>query len=835
MRNLAIEVRRALRSLARRPGFTALVAVTLAVGIGANVGIAGYLSYFIRPTVEAPDLGRVHWLFDATPEEPYGQLSYLDWRDVAAADTGLVEHAAYRIFAASVVAPGQTLHAWGFAVSGEYFRLFGTRPQAGRLLQPADDRPGAEPVVVLADAYWRKHFDADPAVVGTTVALDGEHRYTVVGIGPRGFQGHGYTLSLFVPLATVEPLLTQPFGHEGSPVNALARLAPGAGREPAEAALAAIAAGLDRSHPRTGPRAGPEPGSAGQPRCFRLEPAAEWNGFPQDDPVARGARLLMGTVAFLLVLACANVANLMLARAVGRERELAVHAAVGAGRGRLGVQLLAEGLALALLGGVLGLPLAYGLHALVESYLLASNPVGMGEWGEGSSLIVDPAMTVSVFGAAVVGGGLLVAFAPLFRMRRFELAAALRSGTRASGGLRGPLGLLVVFQVALAVVLLFGAGLLARNLWLALGRDPGFEIDGLAVAALYLPFERRGPGGGPIDEGPVKERYQELLDRARELPEVGAAALASRIPLSPLARQVRAAPPDGAGAPAEPVALDFDVVSEGYFETLGVPLLQGRAFGPGDRAGAPPVVVLNRTAAERLFPGGGAVGESLALVELGPGGGGAPPESWQVVGVVGDHHSRGLTAEIEPMVYFSFHQKLQRRLALFARTGGPIQAPLRRMLRERFPEVAVVDLVPFSDQVRRTLVDQRMLRDLGAGFGLAGLGLAALGVFALLSYAVSRRTRELGIRQAVGATPAAVRRLVLAESGRLVVWGIALGTAAAWTLARWLEGFLYGLEARDPATWLAVAATVVAAALVAALLPAVRASRVSPLEALRQE
>lgn len=542
----------------------------------------------------------------------------------------------------------------------------------------------------------------------------------------------------------------------------------------------------------------------------------------------------MGTVAFLLVLACANVANLMLARAVGRERELAVHAALGAGRGRLGVQLLAEGLALALLGGILGLPLAHGLHALVESYLLASNPVGMGEWGEGSSLIVDPAMTVPVFAAAVVGGGLLIALAPLFRMRRFDLAFALRSGTRASGGLRGPHGLLVVAQVALAVVLLFGAGLLARNLWLALGRDPGIEIDGLAVAALYLPFERRGPGGGPVDEDPVKARYQELLERARELPEVQEAALASRIPLSPLARQVRAAPPDGAGSPAEPVALDFDVVSEGYFETLGVPLLQGRAFGPGDRAGAPPVVVLNRTAAERLFPGGGAVGESLALVELGPGGG-APPESWQVVGVVGDHYSRGLTAAIEPMVYFSFHQKLQRRLALFARTGGPIQTPLRRMLRERFPEVAVMDLVPFSDQVRRTLVDQRMLRDLGAGFGLAGLGLAALGVFALLSYAVSRRTRELGIRQAVGATPAAVRRLVLSDSGRLVGWGIALGSAAAWALARWLEGFLFGLEARDPGTWLAVAATVAAAALAAALLPAVRASRVSPLEALRQE
>jgi predicted lysophospholipase L1 biosynthesis ABC-type transport system permease subunit len=225
------------------------------------------------------------------------------------------------------------------------------------------------------------------------------------------------------------------------------------------------------------------------------------------------------------------------------------------------------------------------------------------------------------------------------------------------------------------------------------------------------------------------------------------------------------------------------------------------------------------------------VGGSLTLNDPRQGG----PQTWQVVGVVGDLRGKGLMTEPEPMVYFSFHQKLQRRLALLARAETPIQAPLRTMLRESFPEIAVVDLVPFSDQVRRTLADQRMMRDLGAGFGLAGLGLAALGIFALLSYSVSRRTRELGIRQAVGATPAAVRRLVLSESGRLVAWGIALGTAAAWALGRWLESFLYGLEARDPGTWLAVAATVAAAALVAALLPAVRASRVSPLAALRQE
>ncbi|HXU34277.1 MAG TPA: ADOP family duplicated permease [Thermoanaerobaculia bacterium] len=811
MHQLLLEARLTLRGLIRQPGFALTVILTLAVGIGANLAFFGYASYFLAPTIEAPEPGRVVKVHTGTREEPDGASSYLDWQDFRSGGARtFAQLPAYQIFGSTLAAKEQTLHAWGTAVSGEYFPLFGRPAVLGRLLDANDDRAGAERVLVLNHFFWKNHFGSDPALVGQTVELEGQKRYRIVGVAAEGFQGDGLATGIYIPLATAEGLLRGLDDRSSRRLQVLGRLRPGVSLESARAALSALARGLDEAH------------AEAEPRLMSLAPVTEMDASLLADPTVRAAKGLLIAVGLLQLLACANVANLVLARTVGKRREMAIHAALGAGRLRIARRLLAEALLLSISGGLLGLALARGITQVIEHYLLQAVPVGLGDFSAGSSLIADPRRMTLFFAALCLGTALLVSLAPLVQALRRNLVGALKSrgeGDRASRNLDFR-SLLVIAQVALSVVLLLAAGLLLRTQREVRGQDLGFDPDRLTLVTLHIPTLRS------TDNTQGLKLYQSILDRVRALPGVSAAGLAWRVPLSITGTT------DPVSLPGEEVKVPIamNVVSPEYLETLGLRLVAGRNFSSGDTSDGTGAALLNQAAVEQLFPKGQPLGQRLAVeADDVPGG------QVAVVGVVANTRFGRLTEPIQPLVYYPFAQRFRQRMTLMVRANGPLAQPLAECLRRNFPDVAVIDFQPMSEQVRRAGADQKMNADLAGGFGLFGLGLAALGIFSVLSFTVSRSGRAIGIRMALGATGRDIGLWVLAGAGRWVAVGLGIGLAASWAFARLLESLLYGVRAKDPLIALGVVALLGTVALVAALVPASRAARIEPVRALKEE
>ena len=802
------DLRLALRALASRWRFSALVIATMAIGIGTTVGVWVYLSYFVRPTLDAPDPGRLVWLSNPAPDDRWRRFDLADWQALESASGELfTETAASRIYSASLQSGDQTLHVFGTAVSGGYFELLGARASRGRLLEPRDDRIDADPVLVLSDLTWRRHFRGDPGVVGTTVSLDGRHSYTIIGITEPGFQGTGFWAAVHTPLAQAGPLLsrTRPLEEQG--VSILARLRPELSIDEAQTRLASAARGLDESRPLAAPR---EP---------RLQSVERFDESFAEEPIYQAARVLMAAVVMLLLLGCANVASLMLAQGVGRRREIAVHAALGAGRGRAMRRFLLEGVLLSVTGGMVGLVLVPPLLRLIEHYLRMDVPVVMGDWGAGTRLIVNEGeLALFVAGVSVLTG-LLFSLAPMMQTMSLDLVTALKGDSIASGSRRWQArDALVVVQVALSVVLLVGAALLGRALLRLQHLPLGFDERGLFLATVYLPKERLNDG----NDGALL--FHELSERLAELPGVESASLVQQVPLG-MQDETRVEV-DG-----ERATVLYNAVGRDYFATLRVATLAGRTFADGDDGAAPRVAVLNRTAAEHFFPGEPAIGRTMTLHSGSWEETGARVE---VVGVVADSLSEPEWRPMAPMVFLPFAQHPSPRPTLVVRAAGPIERRLRDLLRSEYPDLAVVSLVPFEEQRKRSLATQRMNADMSGGLALLGLLLSGFGIFSVMSYTVSQRTREIGIRMAVGAERADVGRWVLAEAMRRVGLGLLIGLAGAWAQARLLESLLVGVEARDP--WILAVVPIVLSfcALLAAWMPARRATRVEPIRALRE-
>jgi putative ABC transport system permease protein len=815
MTEILRETRRAALGLAREPGLTATVVLTLALGIGANTALFAYLCVFLWPTLDAPHPEALFRVQDAGDQISWGRVSYDDFADYRAGSDELFDGlAAHRGYGASLRRGDETLFAWGSLVSADYFGLFGKAPLHGRWIGPEDGRPGAPRVVVLGYPFWRRHFGADPAAVGETVHLEGELPYTIVGVAPRGFQGPGLPMAVYTPLAHWPDLARGLDERAVGTVDVLGRLAAGASRESAAAALKAVAAGIDEVAPRE---------TARELRLVPLAgPEAAW-----DDPMTGRAKVLMAVVGLFLLLAAVNVANLLLARGVARRRDLAVRAALGAGRWRLVRRIVLESLLLAGAGGALGVGLGY-LGTLALEPLMRIVPVGFGAWGEGATVIAfDGRMALFAFAAALVAT-LVFGAAPVVEVLRRDLVAPLKSDAAGGvgGGRSGPRRALVVLQVALAVALLLGAGLLVRSLW-SLGRvDLGFDPENLFLASVYVPDEG-------ADFASTGGRYRELAERARSLPGVAGAGLTARPPLfggsfgEPLLVPDR--PGDG-----EPVDLHTNLVSPGYFETLGVPLVDGRDFTDRDREGAPNAVVVNETAAERLWPGRSPLGREVVIA--GSGRAEERGQRFQVVGVVADHRYGGPTVETGSLVYFPVAQRPRARLTVMLRSERPaawLGASFRSLLEVDFPDLALIELAPLGDQLRRSLFEERLNTRVATAVGLLALLLAGLGLASLMAFQVARRRREIAVRMAVGAAPADAVALVLRHTGVLVGLGLALGLAAAAGLARLLQSMLYGIAPYDPLTAAGVLAALAATALAATWLPARRAARVDPAATLK--
>ncbi len=806
-------LRETARSLLRRPSLALAVVATLAVGIGAATALWSYLAAMVWPTLEAPEPHRLAWLRMREPENSAAPSSYPDFLDYRAAAEPVATTIAWKVLGTTATLEGgESAWAWAHAVSARYFEEFGARFVVGRALAPADHLPDAAPALVLGPRFWRRHFARDRAAVGRDLVLGGVS-YTIVGVAPEGFQANGLPADLYLPLGRSDDLTPSPeLGDRASRrLGVLVRLKQGVTREAAEAVFQATARGLDEAAP-----------VPGQPREVALS-ASTRNDF--DSSYVQGASMLLGAVGLLLLLASTNVANLLLARAVDRRRELGVRSALGARPASLAAILVAEGLLLALAGGALGLLVASAGMKLIDGYVRVV-PMGFGQWAEGARFMELDRRALAFALALALATGVVTSLAAALKAARTDPATAFRAAAGEGGGKLASRSALVVAQVVLSTLLLAGAGLLGRSLGAALAVDPGFDAERVLLTTIALPRQ-----GSPASRADL---YRQLQDQAAALPGITAAGITWLPPLW----GTRETKVSVSGDAREAREISYNVVGPGYFETLGIPLVAGRELAHSDRAGAPLAVVVSAALAEALWPGAPAIGRELELPELPDPSRTLTSRRGTVVGVVADIRQQSLVDPPRPTAYLGFHQAFRERMTLLARTAGPPMAAARGLetaLRRAQPGVAVVEVAPYHEVRTRALFDRRLNAHLAGAFGLLGLGLAATGVGGLVSYRAARRGREMGIRLALGATRVDLVRRVLREAGALVGLGLAIGLPAALGLSGLLRSQVWGVSPQDPLTFLLIPAVLGAIAILAASFPALRAARTDPKVALGQE
>lgn len=798
---LGQDARLAARGLRRTPGFTLVVLLTLALGIGANTAVFSVVRTVLLDRLPYHEPDRLVRLYGATPDRPdaRGMLTPADIAD-------LERTPALRAVAPFGNASGYTFvgeggaEVWqGMSVGSGFFPLLGAPALLGRAIDARDTEPGAPPVVMLSHALWQRAFGGDPGVVGRDVPLGGR-TYTIVGVmGPR-FASPTFTAELWTPLDLRVALRDPAAARRLRVFRAVGRVADGATPARLRAELALVAR---------------------QVRDPQPEPASV-HAVPLRDAMVGDVRpvllVVMGAAALVLLIACGNVAGLFLSRTIGRRRELAVRAALGAGRGRLVRQLLTESTLLALLGGALGVVLAYvGRDALVRvaAQLLPS----LGE--------VPVDARVLAFAVALsVGCGLAFGLVPALAGTSLRLAGPLaESGRGAAGGrLHASTGrVLVAAQITLAVVLLVCAGLLGRTLVAIERMGVGYD-----TTPRLLTMHVALAGDRYAEAGARQALWDELARRLRALPGVRSVGMAAITPWNGVNPQPFAV--DGRPATAGPQDAHATIVSEDYFAALGVPLLGGRAFTERDREGATPVALVSERLARERWPGTSPIGQRVRI-----GGEQAP---WrEVVGVVADVRPYP-TAELQATAYAPLRQTPPGSAALVVRSAVDAMAlvtAIRATLRELDPALPLVGVRTTEDVLHEGLAAHRLPMVFSAIFALLALLMAALGVYGVLAYAVAARTREFGIRSALGARRGSVLALVLRQGLATASVGVAAGLLAAAAGARVLASLLVGVSAHDPLTFVLVPALLLGVALLACLLPALRATRVAPLEALRGE
>jgi len=814
MDTLRRDLRFAVRSLLRSPGFTAAAVLCLALGIGANSAVFSVVqAVLLKPLpYHQPERLVMLWgqmLSDDRTEIPASGAEFRDYRDMA---ESLDEVAAIVNRYVNLTGQGEPERLVAARVSASLFPMLGVEAAHGRTFLPEEDRRGNEKEVVLSNGLWRRRFGADPSIVGKKILLSDEP-FTVVGVMPADFefQFGAFHHELWIPIA-IDWEHLPPRDFRG--LRVLARLAPGVSLGQAQAEMDTIADRFERQYPD-------------------VYPAASGFGIhltPLHEQIVGDVRpaltVLMGLVGLVLLIACANVANLILARSADRTKEVAVRASVGAGRADLLRQLLTESVLLAVAGAALGLLFAAGGLKVLRAVDPADLP-RLGEVGIDGSVLL---FTVAIAIVTGVAFGLV----PALRGSRPDLQSTLKEGGRtdAGAGGRGRLrSALVVAEVALALIVLVGAALMVRSFLDLRAVDPGFSPDGLLTAQLYLSPTR-------YPEGHQKVAYgQRLLERLRSVPGVRSAGAVSGLPMSQVQMTVETDVEGDVRAEtaARPV-FDWRPVSPGYFETMEIPLVEGRTFDQRDHAEAQPVCVVSADLARRFWPGESALGKRLMLLAGQPNG----PEWRTVVGVVGPVRALSLEGdEAVGQVYTPMPQSPLPFFSVALRTEGADPEALAGAVREAIWSVDAdqpVENIQTMDQILREAAAGKqgyaLLLTLFAGVALA---LAVVGVYGVMAYSVARRTREIGLRMSLGADRRDVLSLIVGRGALLAAVGLVLGTGLALVAGRFLAGLLYGVTAHDPGT-LAGAALVLGALVVAAsLIPALRATRVDPIVSLRSE
>lgn len=815
MDSLLADLRYAGRALLKRPGFTIVALLIMAFGIGANSAIFSIVNaVLLRPLpVERPE--QLVEIYSQEGGEIPATQAYPDYLDIRGHDDVYSDVIAYSGNFFAVSEGARTEIVLGESVSGNYFEMLGVKPQRGRLfIEEEDDVPGAAPTVVISHAMWERRFGSDPNIVGRTLTLKGRP-FDVIGVTPPEFSGLfvGLQPTLWVPLGTeryLNPGSTALEDREGRWLFVKGRLREGVSFERTSAAMEVLAQQLADAHPESN-----------SDRKFVLARTSDVRLHPMIDRalVPVGA-LLMVVVGLVLLIACANLANLLIARALGRRKEVAIRLALGAKRGRLVRQLLTESMALALAGGALGVLLAYlSVGALVS--FRPPTPVTL-------SLDLGIDMRVLAYTASLsLATGLLFGLAPALQATKPDVARELKGEVASLGGGYRGLGLrnlLVTTQVAVSLVLLIGAGLFVRSLMSAHRVDPGFEDQRAAIASLAVDLS-------DYDEGQGRQFYRRLVDRLRALPDVEAAAITSRVPLGMMIRTTDLFVEGLEFDPDDPPEIDIATVGPGYFETMRIPLLRGRGFSEQDRDSTAQVAIVSEAAARRYWPGANPIGATIRV-------GGADRPARKVIGVARDTKVRTLGERPRPYLYLPFQQDYEPAMSVIARVRGEPAAALpalRREIAALDPDLPIMELKTMREHLGIMLFAPRMGGVLLAIFGAFAALLAATGLYGVVAYAAGQRTREVGIRVALGARPADVVGLVVRQGLVLVGIGAGIGLSVAALASRPLSPFLYGIEPWDPVTFIGVTALLALAAVVASLVPALRAARLDPLAALRHE
>ncbi len=818
MQTFRQDLRYAVRTLVRDRAFTLVAVVSLALGIGANATIfSGINGLLLKPPAVA-DTGRLLeiWQHNTTRGGGIGshmQLSFPDYEYYRDHNQSFTEMGAFsgETFRAIWTRSGEGEVLQGALVSSNFFSLLGVTPALGRRFGPADAAAAVAPVVVLSNAVWQQRLGADPAILGTMLTLNGRP-FTVVGVAPRGFTGllAGFTPDFWTPMsmhAALGPGLDLAERHQHWLI-AVGRLKPGIAPGQARADLAVLGRQLSAAY---------EADRDLMPAALPVELVPSF----MRGVLGAVSGVLMAVVGLVLLIACANLANLLLARAAHRRRELAIRAALGASRGRLIRQTLTESVLIAAVAGLLGLLLA----AWATPALLALKPASIP-----LEVNVAPDARVLVFTLVVsLLTGIVFGLAPALQQSGLPQAAALKDGSPQGGSSRSRLrNGLVVTEVTACTVLLVGAALCVRSLVNARSIDPGFDPRHVLSATVNVE-----PFGYNEDRG--RAYYAGLLDRVRALPGVRAAGLADHLPLGSVMRTESVAidgyqPVPGASAPR--AAFDMAVVGPGYFEAMGIPLLRGRTFTAQDDQRAPPVVIINQAMADRFWPGEDPVGRFVTLFEPGE-----VRVRGEIVGLAKTGRYQSLGESDKPFFYRCLLQHYEPGAQLVVRTDGGVEAAgaLRSVAQALDPRMPLVGVGTLEEHMQLPLFPAQAAGMLLGLFGLLALALAVMGVYGVMAYAVSQRTREIGVRMALGANRADVMRMVVGQGLRLTLSGIAIGLVIDLGVTRVLSSVLYGVSATDPAAFATVAVMLTAVAVLASYMPARRAAGVDPIRALRAD